>query len=139
MHHTIKPSEICALQALRSQARRSAAFQLKRHARYFSKRAMSFEALYSGLSTASPATMIAIAEHLLEMECDAPQRWFGFGGEMPGAQCQSGIALRSCAPPRIAGTMLNHDDSIYSGIRGDPAYMESLAIHLGGENRLDFK
>lgn len=91
MHHTIEPSEICALQALRSQARRSAAFQLKRHARYFSKHPMSFEALYPGLSTASPATMIAIAEHLLEMECDAPQRWFGFGGEMRALNAKAAL------------------------------------------------
>jgi hypothetical protein len=90
-----------ALEALRSQASRSAAHLIKQRARAFAKRPMALETLYPGLASATPETLIAIAEHLLETERRAPQRWFGFGGEVKALNAKAallyGRALRRAA------------------------------------------
>ena len=104
MSQSIAPAEDHALEALRAQARRCVAHQTKRLARDFAKRPMRLESLYPGLAAAKPATVIAIAEHLLEKERRAPQRWFGFGGEVKALNAKAallyGRALRRAAAER---------------------------------------
>jgi hypothetical protein len=63
-------------------ATRAAAHLIKVRARHYARRPLALEALYPGLSHASPAKMIAIASHLIERESATPRRWFGFGGEI---------------------------------------------------------
>jgi hypothetical protein len=89
-------SEAATLDAIRAQARRSAAHMLKRRARDFAKRPFDLENLYPGLAAASPNLMIAIAEHLLTMEAHAPQRWFGFGGEVKMLNAKAVLLLGRC-------------------------------------------
>jgi hypothetical protein len=84
-------AETETLEALRAQARRSAAHQLKIRARAYAKRPMALEALYPGLAAAQPKTLIAIAEHLLESERQAPSRWFGFGGEVKALNAKAAL------------------------------------------------
>ena len=101
MPQPIATAEDHALEALRAQARRSVAHQTKRLAHEFARRPMRLERLYPGLAAAKPATLIAIAEHLLEKQRRAPQRWFGFGGEVPALNAKAallyGRALRRAA------------------------------------------
>ncbi|WP_219322894.1 hypothetical protein [Methylovirgula sp. HY1] len=52
---------------------------------------MMLESLYPGLASAPPATLIAIAEHLLETERRAPRRWFGFGGEITAINAKAAL------------------------------------------------
>jgi hypothetical protein len=80
-----------AFAALAAQARRSAAAALKRRARSYAKTPMALETLYPGLAAADPQTMIAVAEHLLEVERRAPQRWFGFGGEVKALNAKAAL------------------------------------------------
>lgn len=63
-------------------ARRAANHMVKMRARQYAKRPMTLDALHPGLSTAAPASLVAIAEHLVERETRSPRRWFGFGGEV---------------------------------------------------------
>ena len=67
---------------LAAAARRSVRHIIKTRARHYARRPMTLEALHPGLSMASPATLLAIAEHLVERETLSPRRWFGFGGEV---------------------------------------------------------
>lgn len=79
-----------ALEALEAQARRSATHMLKRRARAFAQNPMSLETLYPGLAAAEPATLIAIAEHLLD-RARLPARWFGFGGEVTALNAKAAL------------------------------------------------
>jgi hypothetical protein len=69
--------------ALRAQATRTAVDLIKDRARAYAKRPMSLENVIPGLSAAAPETNIAVAEHLIALERNAPRRWFGLGGEVP--------------------------------------------------------
>ncbi len=91
MPHSFATAEDQALEALRVQARRSAAYQLKHRAHDFAKRPMALEVLYPGLAAAKPETLIAIAEHLLETERHNPQRRFGFGGEVKALNAKAAL------------------------------------------------
>ncbi|HEY1736820.1 MAG TPA: hypothetical protein VGG12_09240 [Methylovirgula sp.] len=82
MSQSLGPAEQRAFDSIEAQARRTAAAILKHRARAFAKRPMALETLYPGLAAATPETVIAIAQHLLERERRAPQRWFGFGGDV---------------------------------------------------------
>ena len=69
--------------ALRAQATRTALDLIKERARAYAKRPMTLENVFPGLSAAAPATIIAVAKHLIAAERNAPRRWVGFGGEVP--------------------------------------------------------
>jgi hypothetical protein len=110
MSQSISAAEIAAIEALQSQARRSAAHLVKRRARAFAKHPMSLETLYPGLAVAEPATLIAVAGHLLDRARNTPQRWFGFGGEVTALNAKAallyGRALRAKShQSRDAGTL----------------------------------
>jgi hypothetical protein len=62
--------------------RRASCHMIKVRARFYSRRPLALETLHPGLSTAPPATLVAIAEHLIDRETQSPRRWFGFGGEV---------------------------------------------------------
>ncbi len=85
------PTEQRALEEIRTRARRSAIAILKQRARFFAKRPMALENLYPGLAAAAPETVIAVAEHLLDRERHAPQRWFGFGGEIGALNAKAAL------------------------------------------------
>ncbi len=80
-------------EALRAQARRTAAYLVKRRARDYARRPMQLEILYPGLAAAAPATLIAVATHLLENERKNPRRWFGFGGEVSALNAKAALLL----------------------------------------------
>jgi hypothetical protein len=82
-----------AAEALAAQARRTAAHMVKCRARDYAQRPMALEILYPGLAAARPATLIAIAEHLLEIERKNPRRWFGFGGEVKALNAKAALLL----------------------------------------------
>lgn len=69
--------------AVAAAARRAAAHLVKAQARRFVRRPLALERLHPGLAAASPPTIIAVAEHLIERERTMPRRWLGFGGEVP--------------------------------------------------------
>lgn len=91
MPQPVTHAEERAFEALATQGRRSAAAALKRRARSYAKQPMALETLYPGLAAATPQSMIAIAEHLLENERRAPQRWFGFGGEVKALNAKAAL------------------------------------------------
>lgn len=82
-----------AADALAAQARRTAAHMVKCRARDYAQRPMALEILYPGLVAARPATLIAVAEHLLEIERKNPRRWFGFGGEVKALNAKAALLL----------------------------------------------
>lgn len=86
-------TEAAVLAAIRRQARQSAIHKLKCRARDFARRPFELEALYPGLAVATPETMMAIAEHLLEKAARDPQRWFGFGGEIEAINAKAALLL----------------------------------------------
>ncbi len=67
---------------LAGAARRATCNVVKARARLYRRRPSALEALYPGLSMVTSATLVAIAEHLVERERQSPRRWFGFGGEI---------------------------------------------------------
>lgn len=91
MPNVIGPAEKRALEEIRARARRSAVSTVKQRARVFAKRPMALESLYPGLAAASAETVIAIAQHLLEKEERAPQRWFGYGGEVGALNAKAAL------------------------------------------------
>ena len=91
MSHTAGPAERRALEEIQARARRSVASVLKQRARTFVQRPIALESLYPGLAAASPETVIAVAQHLLERERRAPQRWFGFGGEVSALNAKAAL------------------------------------------------
>jgi hypothetical protein len=80
-------------EALRAQARRTAAYLVKARARDYARRPMLMEILYPGLAAADPAALIAVAEHLLRRERQNPRRWFGFGGEISALNAKAALLL----------------------------------------------
>ncbi|MEJ0051389.1 MAG: hypothetical protein WDN02_09330 [Methylovirgula sp.] len=80
-------------EALHAQARRTAAYMLKRRARDYARRPMQLEILYPGLAAAAPDTLIAVAAHLLKNERKNPRRWFGFGGEIGALNAKAAMLL----------------------------------------------
>ena len=80
-------------EALRAQARRTAAYMLKCRAREYARRPMQLEILYPGLAAAEPAVLIAVAAHLVENERKNPRRWFGFGGEVGTLNAKAALLL----------------------------------------------
>jgi len=82
-----------AAYALDAQARRTAAHMVKCRARDYARRPMALENLYPGLAAARPETLVAVAEHLLEVERKNPRRWFGFGGEIKALNAKAALLL----------------------------------------------
>ena len=80
-------------EALRAQARRTAAYMLKCRAREYARRPMQLEILYPGLAAAEPSVLIAVAAHLVENERKNPRRWFGFGGEVGALNAKAALLL----------------------------------------------
>jgi len=80
-------------EAVRAQARRTAAHMVKARARDYARRPMQLEILYPGLATAGPDVLIAIATHLLGRRRAEPQRWFGFGGEISALNARAALLL----------------------------------------------
>lgn len=78
---------------LEAAARRVACHLVKTRARAYARRPLTLESLYPGLSTASPATLVAIAAHLVERERHSPRRWFGFGGEVNLVNARAALLL----------------------------------------------
>lgn len=71
------------LTALRTQAAQTARALIKERARAYAGSPLLLEAVWPGLSSAAPETMIAIANYLIACEKASPRRWMGFGGEVP--------------------------------------------------------
>lgn len=84
---------LAALEAIRTQARRSAIHMVKRRARDFARRPYELENLYPGLAAARPDVLIAVAEYLLAAAAQDPQRWFGFGGEVKALNAKAALLL----------------------------------------------
>jgi hypothetical protein len=82
-------------EALRARARRTAAYMLKCRTRDYARRPMALETLYPGLGAARPETLIAVAEHLLDIERKNPRRWFGFGGEVKALNAKAALLGRA--------------------------------------------
>ncbi len=80
-------------EALHAQARRTAAYMLKRRARDYARQPMQLEILYPGLAVATPDVLIAVAAHLLKNERKNPRRWFGFGGEIGALNAKAAMLL----------------------------------------------
>ena len=74
-------------------ARRTACHLIKIRARHYAKRPRTLDVLHPGLSMAAPATLVAIAEHLVEREARSPRRWFGFGGEVNLVNARAALLL----------------------------------------------
>lgn len=79
--------------AVRAQARRTAAYMVKNRARDYARRPMQLEILYPGLAVAEAKTLIAVATHLLSIARTNPQRWFGFGGEISALNAKAALLL----------------------------------------------
>jgi hypothetical protein len=69
--------------ALGTQAARTARALIKERSRAYAGSPLLLEAVWPGLSSAAPETMIAIANYLIACEEASPRRWMGFGGEVP--------------------------------------------------------
>jgi hypothetical protein len=87
------PASQEAAEAIAAQARRIAAHLVKCRARDYARRPMRLETLYPGLAAARPEALIAVAEHLLEIERLNPRRWFGFGGEVKALNAKAALLL----------------------------------------------
>ena len=78
---------------LAAPATRAACHMVKMRARAFALRPQALDALQVGLSLASPETLVAVAEHLVEREARSPRRWFGFGGEVNLVSARAALLL----------------------------------------------
>ena len=78
---------------LAAAARRSIAHTVKARARRYRRRPQALDALFPGLGSAPPDTLIAIATHLVEREAGSPRRWFGFGGEVSLLNARAALLL----------------------------------------------
>ena len=74
-------------------ARRSAAHTVKARARRYGLQPQALDALFPGLGSAPPATLVAVAEHLVDRERASPRRWFGFGGEVTLINARAALLL----------------------------------------------
>ena len=79
--------------ALQGAARSAVTQKIKMRARLYAKRPMALEPLYPGLACAPPATLVAIAAHLVDRETRSPRRWFGFGGEVSLINAKAALLL----------------------------------------------
>lgn len=66
---------------------------IKARARHYGRWPGALEALHPGLAAASPSTLVAVAEHLVERETRSPRRWFGFGGEVSLVNARAALLL----------------------------------------------
>ncbi len=80
-------------EAVRAQARRTAAHMVKARARDYARRPVQLEILYPGLAAAAPEVLIAVAGHMLRRERQIPRRWFGFGGEVSALNAKAVLLL----------------------------------------------
>lgn len=78
---------------LTAAAARVACHLVKTRARAYARRPWTLEALFPGLSTAPPETLVAISAHLVERERRSPRRWFGFGGEVNLVNARAALLL----------------------------------------------
>ena len=76
-----------------SAGRHAACHMLKARARFYARRPAALDALHPGLASASPATLVAVATHLVERESLSPRRWFGFGGEVGLVNARAALLL----------------------------------------------
>ena len=74
-------------------ARYAACHIVKARARFYARRPMALDALHPGLAAASPATLVAVATHLVERESRSPRRWYGFGGEVGLINARAALLL----------------------------------------------
>ena len=74
-------------------ARRAACHVVKARARFYDRRPVALDALHPGLSMAAPATLVAVATHLVAREGRSPRRWFGFGGEVSLVNARAALLL----------------------------------------------
>jgi hypothetical protein len=81
------------INTIQRAARAAVAHRIKARARIYAKHPMALEPLYPSLSCAPVATLIAVAEHLVERESRSPQRWFGFGGEVSLVNAKAALLL----------------------------------------------
>jgi hypothetical protein len=63
---------------------------------------MALESLCSGLSAATPETVIAVAKQLIAAERDAPAPLVRFWGRSAGPQCQGAAAIGASPSPGTA-------------------------------------
>ena len=76
-----------------AQATRTALHIVKQQARRYARRPALMDLLFPGLSVAPAATMIAIAQHLIEQERLDMSRWFVRGGEVRLVNMQALLLL----------------------------------------------
>ncbi len=108
--------------AFAAAAKRAAAHIVKARARYYRRRPAALEVLYPGLAEASPATLVAVAAHLVEREEGEPRRWIGFGGE---------VGLVNAKAALLLGRTLRRygeEDGVEQGRRSDRTRRSSLAF-----------
>ena len=74
-------------------ARRAIAHTIKARARRYGRQHQALDALFPGLGCAPPATLVAVATHLVERETRSPRRWFGFGGEVGLLNARAALLL----------------------------------------------
>lgn len=79
--------------ALRTQAARTAIALIKERSRTYARSPLLLEALWPGLSSAEPETMIEIANYLIACEKALPRRWMGFGGEVPLLNAKAALLI----------------------------------------------
>lgn len=104
----IAPSETGLKNLFQLQAMRTGLDLVKYRARAYARHPMALDTLVPGLSHARPEVLISVAKQLLWTEQQAPQRWFGFGGEVFALNAQAALLLgrtlrRTTARWRLAG------------------------------------
>lgn len=82
-----------ALARLEAQARCTAAYRVKRQARFYQQRPEMMELLSRGLSKVSAEGLIAAGKSLLIWESTFPRRNLGFGGYVPAINAKAAILL----------------------------------------------
>ena len=78
---------------LATVARRTVASTIKARARRYARHPQALDALFPGLASVTPVTLIAVAEHLVERESHSPRRWFGFGGDVSLLNARAALLL----------------------------------------------
>lgn len=73
------------------------------------------------LAVAKPATLVAVAEHLLDIERKNARRWFGFGGEVKALNAKAALLLGRTL--RRADQRIGDDEELNRGDGADkPAH-----------------
>jgi hypothetical protein len=91
-------------EAIAAAARRAASHLVKTRARRYARTPSALDALHPGLSRTTPATLVAIAAHLVEREIRSPRRWFGFGGEVSLLNARAALLLGRARRRRAPGS-----------------------------------